>query len=730
MTVIDDVVEAGSPALGENAILPVRQRAPGEESTSSTMWHDGVALRRILAVIAVLGLFGAAFATWTTTVQIPLTGAISALTFGAGLVLVIVAIATKRQRTLAAVEVGVVALAALVLVGWTVSNIYFQPGYGTDEAAFEQYAAQLLVGGHNPYGADLLPALSQFRVPIQYATYTMNGGIVHQLGYPSLPVLLTASLLPITHGIQTVVIVNVTSLLIALVVMARLLPRSWRSLAPITVVGLPLLFGYAVSGVNAILMMTALIGAAHRWHTVGSAGRLRRGDVARAICLGLAVSVQQLAWFVAPFVVVGIYLARRGTFSRRISGRVVLAYVAIATGVFVGVNAPFIAWSPRSWLLGIIAPLTQHAIPYGQGLIDFTLFLHVGGGALGDFTIAGAAGYLGLLGLYAFRFRTLGRACFVLPSLALFLPTRSLAEYFMTLAAVWVVAIATAERADFDSYSCLTLTKRWPHLGVTTTPSDLTAKLPHRLRNMALLLLFAPAALFVTLGVTSPAPLKIQIEQARSTGQLQSLWKLQLRVTNHSGDALSPHFAVNYIGQATTFYNVLSGPDALPAHATATYVIAAPNRGSMPGLSTPFLVQAVTGHPETISSSALFTPQQYQAVITPGYVNQVLKAGQSVTLHVNLRSPFGEEVHQAGVMIALGQLIYAQGGLVPGEARINDGRPGQTPIIAVTDATGTATFRLRDDTPQDRPIYFQAYIQSPAGFPFGYSDIIPVLWAS
>ena len=673
---------------------------------------------RVVTFVAAIALFGVCFATWATSVQLLVTNIVSFVGFGAALALAAAALTVRTGRRLMRVDAALLLASIGLLIGWAISTVYFQSAYGTDEAAFEQYAAMLMTHGTDPYGANLLPALSMFRVPVQFATFTMSGSTVSQLGYPALPVLLIAAAVPLTHGFQTVVIVNVVALAVTTIVMFRLLPAPVRALGPLVVVGLPILFGFAVAGVNAIIMMALLVVVAHRWCRVGVTGQLSRSDYVRAVALGLAISTQQLAWFVTPFVLIGIYLSRRGQFGRGLAARLAGRYAGIAVGTFLALNATFIAWGPEAWLRGVLSPLTQNAIPYGQGLVDLTLFLHIGGGRLRYYTYAAALLYLGLLALFAVNYRTLGPAAFILPSIALYVPTRSLGEYFMCLVAVWTVAAATTRSADFATAAA------W-HV-----PLRLTGWAGGRGRAVLAVVAILPALAAVVFAATAPAPLDMTITGITTNGQLQSVWRVTARVTNNSDDALQPHFATNYIGQATSYWNVLQGPATLAPHTAATYSLAAPNRGSMPGITTPFTLQAVTDSPDTISSSTLYTPANYSASIDPEYVDAVLPAGSGTTLHVQLRSSFGRLVHKAGVEVALAQLIYAQTALIPAEAVIN-GRPqGQTPVYADTDAAGVATFHITDDSPQGQPIYFQSWVLAPTGYPYGYSEIVPIFWAA
>jgi uncharacterized membrane protein len=55
------------------------------------------------------------------------------------------------------------------------------PSYGTDAVAFDQYAAQLVLHGHNPYTTSMAPALEMFHVPSNVWTLFLSGGHQHLL---------------------------------------------------------------------------------------------------------------------------------------------------------------------------------------------------------------------------------------------------------------------------------------------------------------------------------------------------------------------------------------------------------------------------------------------------------------------------------------------------------------------------------------------------------------------
>lgn len=233
------------------------------------------------------------------------------------------------------------------------------------------------------------------------------------------------------------------------------------------------------------------------------------------------------------------------------------------------------------------------------------------------------------------------------------------------------------------------------------------------------------------MALTAAPPLSIRIESVVTNGQFQSIWQIVASVSNGSEHTVAPHFATNASGYMTTFWNVVDGPRRLRPGQAARFTLVAPNVGSMPGVTQPFVLQAVTAAPDTISSSTRFTPERFDCYISPNYVDRVLPLGSQVTLNVELRSPYGAPVHQAGVPVALGQVIYGQNELIPSEASINGASEGQTPVVALTDAQGQATFNIANASVQGgNPVYFQAYVDPDNGFPYGYSEVVSVQWSA
>ena len=85
-------------------------------------------------------------------------------------------------------QIGWVALTAIIaaLAIWSYFQVFTAPDYGTDEIAFDQYAAQLALHGINPYLHSMAPAFPLFHVSPNGYTFQLNGQPVTALSYPAL----------------------------------------------------------------------------------------------------------------------------------------------------------------------------------------------------------------------------------------------------------------------------------------------------------------------------------------------------------------------------------------------------------------------------------------------------------------------------------------------------------------------------------------------------------------
>ena len=500
----------------------------------------------------------------------------------------------------------------------------------------------------------------------------------------------------LTHGVQSAIVANVFFLAVSTIITFFLLPRIFRPLSVLVMIGLPILFGYTMSGMNDLLLLPFLVVVAHKWNEVGDGSVFRRRD---AVAGGGARvrALRQAARLVHRAVPDPRHLAdlhpsernpHRHPDHRALHGDRDHDRRPSQCPVHdLGLRAHGSAVCSRR------SDSTQCRTDRGSSTSPCSSVSAAGTSAA--YTIAAAFLLVAALVAQSRFFPALGRAALVTPGLILFFPARSLAAYFMTLLPVWIVSLVTCRNSNFAL-------ARLRGSGVR-----------HLLSAVLAVSLIAATA-FLGVAAATPAPLALQIESVQTNGQLQGVWQIHVSVHNRSSRAITPHFATNSFGQVTTFWHVIRGPKTLGPQSTAEYVLDAPNLGSMPGITTPFLLQAVTDHPATISSARLYTPQPYSAYLVPDYVNRIVKVGRSVRFAVQLRSPYGAAVHKQGVRIALGQLIYGQTDLIPAEARINRGNIGESPVYARTNRDGIARFIVRSSTRANgNAIYFQSWIAPP-----------------
>lgn len=666
-----------------------------------------VVVRRALGLVAA-GLLGwATFVAWGSIVTLPAVGFLAACTF---LLLGCAALAmlVVSAKWLVIVETAILALACAILVGWAIGALYGNPQYGTDEAAFIQGSAQLALSGHNPYTANLLPFFQLFRVPEQFGTFLLNGGVSSALAYPAGSFIIVEPFVLLTHGTQAVVIASLVCFIASTILSFVLLPATWRMVGVIAVAASPILFAFALSGLGAIMCLPFLIVVAARWQTPALHSRLTLRAIVQAVMLGLACAISQVAWFIAIFLLVGLLRTALHHTSWSEAIRRVTWYFAIALGVFILVNIPWILADPSAWVRGILLPITQNAIPYGQGLIDLSVNFHIGGGSLAAFSLLGDMVVLALFVGYWIWFDSLPSALWILPGIALWFPTRSLASYFTVLAPLWIVGYLGELRVSRET---LTLTRR---------------SLNRRL--LATALLFAPLVGVSWFALSAPAPLHLRLLHTESNGEFGGIWKFSVRVANTSSSTVHhPEFSVNASGHASSFWIQTKGPNELKPHTSAVFGLESPNVGSMPGITQPFSIQVVSAAPGSVSVSSTMTPEPFATYLSPNSVGRVLTPGQKIWFKVALRSPYGAIVKKANVRIALGQIIYAQQGLVLSDARINGAPYGQTPVYARTNTDGIALFHVTAPR-QSSPIYFQSWVSERSAYPFGYSETVSILW--
>ncbi|MBL1084130.1 hypothetical protein JK359_19525 [Streptomyces actinomycinicus] len=554
--------------------MPAAPGVPAQAPDSPAQWH------RVLTLLADVSLFIGTRSVWTqaATHRPALAGVVS-VCYVSVLVTGVLALTVRRTRALARLDLVVLVTAVtLTLCAWALNHA------GGDEAVLTTQAARELAAGHPVYER---PWPWLFHLKGVALTPTMDGGYDFTYGYPPLAPLLAVPLLWLGHGGVPATAAATCVLAGAAVTLWRLLPVPWRSAATMVCLGFGLLPMYARQGYPAVIGMALLLPLVVRWPRLGARGRLGAAGVARAACLGAACAAQQLPWFVAPFLLAGIYAVRRGELGGRAAARVVLRITGTAVLTWLLINAYFLVSEPGPWLRGIALPLTQGAVLHGQGLVDVSLYFTHGSDRLDWYGRASMLLAAALLALFVLFVRRLGPAATVLPWCAFYLATRSQDGYYLMMTPLWLAAAVTAPPAEFAH--------AWQPL------SRLLAG-PRR-RAAAVAALVAPALAGAALAATGTPPLRMDVTAARHS-TAQTLSRLTVRVTNTGGVALTPHYMLTTGQGMSRYWSPVRGPATIAAHTTVTVELRPPSgRFPVPSKrSTRLRLRAFTADPQTLST--------------------------------------------------------------------------------------------------------------------------------
>ncbi|MEV0634029.1 hypothetical protein AB0I77_03445 [Streptomyces sp. NPDC050619] len=539
-------------------------------------WH------RVLTLLATVSLFIGTRAVWTdaATHRLPVAAVIS-VCYASILVCGVTALVVRRERSLARVDLCVLVTAVtLVLCAWILSH------HGSDEADLTAQAARSLVAGHPVYGQPW-PWLFGHGVA---RTLTVTGGYDYTYGYPPLAPMLTASLLWLGPGGTAATAVATGALIVGAVVLWRLLPVPWRSAATMVCLGFAMLPTYGRLGYPAILALALLVPVVVRWPRIGRGGRLGAAGVAQAACLGAACAAQQLPWFLAPFLLAGIYAVRRGELGARAAGLVLLRVAGVAVTVWLLINTYFIVSEPGDWFTGIALPLTQGAVVHGQGVVGISLYFTNGSDRLDWYSHASVLLLAGLLAVFVLFVRRLGPAAAVLPWCAFYLATRSQDGYYLMMTPLWLAAAVTAPPSEFAG--------AWQ-------PRLRRLSGPHRrpVRIAAAVLLLCPALASAAWAATGTPPLRMRVASVHRASAT-AVSRLTLRVTNTDDTPLTPHFTLTAGQGMYPYWSIVRGPATLPAHTSATYELRPPNgRYPLPRPGARIRLRALTPSPQTLSSA-------------------------------------------------------------------------------------------------------------------------------
>jgi uncharacterized membrane protein len=300
---------------------------------------------------------------------------------------------------------------ALLAFAWVGLAYIVGTPYGSDAVAAAHRATELFLAGQNPYATfDLPEALARFQMDPELATHLLDGSVIHTYNYPALSFLQLAPFVAL--GLTDIRWVYLIEAMLIAVIAARQLKPVWRAMALTTVIGNEI-----------ITRQWILAGLDPSWALcILGAWALRHRRVWSSILLGLAIADRQPAWFVAPFFVLAI--------GQRFGRREGVRAAAIALGVALLVNLPFVIGAADRAIASIVAPIFAPLVSDGVGLMRY------GASAFGPalpraaYTALSLGALAILLVVLWKRPWRLAGAALVWPFLPLYLAWRSLQSYF------------------------------------------------------------------------------------------------------------------------------------------------------------------------------------------------------------------------------------------------------------------------------------------------------------
>lgn len=323
------------------------------------------------------------------------------------------------------------ALLGLVLTAYLLVGAALVAGtdYQSDAVANVHRAAEELLAGRDPYRAvDTVASLQRFGLDRALATDLEDGSPLRSYNYPALSFLIPAPA-------QALGLDDVRILYLALVTGAAAcaiiaVPRPSRPLVLAAIVGnVVLLRQHVLAGVDPLWVI--LLGA-----SLLALGRSDRGLWLPAVLLGLAAAARQPAWFAAPFVLYAVWRDR----GPRPAG----TFAALALGVFLIPQLPFVVGAPVTYLEGILAPLLLPLEAHGVGLVRLGLEGLAPLAPRGVFAAASLVALVALLG--ASRRAAVGPGLGVLALAPLYLAWRSLQSYLAPVSLFGALAVAQEDR--------------------------------------------------------------------------------------------------------------------------------------------------------------------------------------------------------------------------------------------------------------------------------------------
>ena len=289
------------------------------------------------------------------------------------------------------------------------------PQFPTDESVFDMYAAHLFLLGKNPYNPALMSnAFNFYNFPFRAfdpITPLTTGGYVDILTYPALSflVFIPAALLKLKASIIMLPVLLAPVIIVWYRAWSR---KEWlrSSYAILPFVSL-LLYTYQGASADTDALWASLLMLSYM--------ALPRNKTS-GILFGLSLSVKQVPFIAAPFLLYFIY--------REYGARKTLGWISAAAAVFVIINGYFILENPGYWFSSMIANEFAPLIGIGFGIpqVSFSGVFQI---PEIYYAIIMVDLLLVLLALYVAKYQEVKYALFVFPILIFLFNYRLFPQY-------------------------------------------------------------------------------------------------------------------------------------------------------------------------------------------------------------------------------------------------------------------------------------------------------------
>ncbi|GER89243.1 hypothetical protein KDW_34050 [Dictyobacter vulcani] len=317
------------------------------------------------------------------------------------------------------------------------------PQFSNDGTSLDTNAAILLVQGRNPYSDSNIPELfHRFDINANWTTPLRQGQFADRLDYPSMselqsilntslksgdvpefeakvsyPALSFLTLVPFAlfNNYNVLPFYMLSYLLLIIVAWRAVRPELRPWVALLAIANVPMwasTIGGNLDIFYTLLLVVCWLKRDQRWLS--------------AIFLGLALATKQIAWYFVPFYLI---MALQHYGWKEAGYR-----LAIAGGIGLAINLPFIMWDYHSWFAGVMAPIADPMFPMGVGLVSLSTSHLIPYMPTWVYSALELGGMLATFVWYWRICRTRPEAAMLLAVLPLFLAWRSLSSYFYCVA--------------------------------------------------------------------------------------------------------------------------------------------------------------------------------------------------------------------------------------------------------------------------------------------------------